>query len=85
MHAFLALLQPPWPLHELIPIHWTPAAFSLAAGMVVTIEPGIYIAEENIGVRIEDMILITGNGARLMSGALPREVKEIEKALARRK
>ena len=31
--------------------------------MVITIEPGIYIAEESIGIRIEDMILITSNGA----------------------
>jgi Xaa-Pro aminopeptidase len=56
----------------------------LAPGMVVTIEPGIYIAEENIGIRIEDMILITETGSRLLSGALPREVRDIEKALSRR-
>ena len=55
----------------------------LAAGMVVTIEPGLYIPEENIGLRIEDMVLITGNGARLMSASLPREVREIERFFAR--
>lgn len=55
----------------------------LEAGMVVTIEPGIYIPEENIGVRIEDVILVTENGAKLLSGALAREPDEIEKAVAK--
>jgi Xaa-Pro aminopeptidase len=55
----------------------------LQAGMVITVEPGIYIPEENIGVRIEDVVLVTEKGARVLSQALPREVDEIEKALAR--
>jgi Xaa-Pro aminopeptidase len=55
----------------------------LEAGMVVTIEPGIYIPEENIGVRIEDVILVTENGAKLLSAALPRGPDEIEKAVAK--
>ena len=63
----------------------TDASVALAPGMVVTIEPGVYLAEENIGVRIEDMILITANGAKLLSGALPRQAGEIEKTLKRRK
>lgn len=42
----------------------------LLPGMVLTVEPGIYIPEENIGVRIEDDILITDNGHRNMSGKL---------------
>ncbi len=37
------------------------------AGMVLTCEPGIYIAEEGIGVRIEDDVLITAEGNRLLS------------------
>jgi Xaa-Pro aminopeptidase len=56
----------------------------LAEGMVLTIEPGVYIAEEGFGVRIEDMILITRNGAKLLSGDLPRQPAAIEKALKRR-
>src|SRR5258706_2294171 len=52
---------------------------TLKAGMVITIEPGIYIPEENIGVRIEDTILVTETGARILSGGLPREAAEIEK------
>ena len=57
---------------------------TLQPGMVITIEPGIYIAEESIGVRIEDMILITEHGARVMSSALPRSPGEIEKRLRSR-
>ncbi len=40
-------------------------------GMVITVEPGIYIAQEGIGVRIEDDILITKTGCRNLSEALP--------------
>lgn len=54
----------------------------LEPGMVITIEPGIYIPEENLGVRIEDMVLVTEHGARILSEALPRELVEIEKLVA---
>jgi Xaa-Pro aminopeptidase len=56
---------------------------TLASGMVITVEPGIYLPEENIGVRIEDVVLVTGDGSRVLSAALPREPDEVEKALAR--
>ena len=56
----------------------------LKAGMVITIEPGIYIPEENIGVRIEDIVLVTETGAKVMSGALPTDPGDIERALAQR-
>ena len=55
----------------------------LAEGNVITVEPGIYIPEENIGIRIEDMVLVTKDGAKVLSGALPRDPAAIEKALGR--
>ncbi len=63
-----------------------PASYSqpLEPGMVITAEPGIYIPEEAIGIRIEDTILVTQDGAKVLSGALPKEPGEIEKILAAR-
>ena len=55
----------------------------LRAGMVITIEPGLYIPEENIGVRIEDTLLVTESGAKNLSGALPREPGEIERLVGK--
>ncbi|HXW14048.1 MAG TPA: aminopeptidase P N-terminal domain-containing protein [Terriglobia bacterium] len=55
---------------------------TLEPGMVITMEPGIYIPEEKIGVRIEDDILITPDGNELLTGRLPRAVDEIEKVMA---
>jgi Xaa-Pro aminopeptidase len=54
----------------------------LQAGMVITDEPGIYIPEENLGVRIEDDVLITETGSKLLSARLPRSPDEIEKIMA---
>ena len=54
----------------------------LQPGMVVTMEPGIYIPEENLGVRIEDDVLITAEGHKLLSEKLPRSADEIEKIMA---
>jgi Xaa-Pro aminopeptidase len=55
---------------------------ALQPGMVVTVEPGIYIPEENLGVRIEDDVLITDSGYKLLSERLPRNPDEIEKIMA---
>jgi Xaa-Pro aminopeptidase len=54
----------------------------LQPGMVVTVEPGIYIPEENLGVRIEDDVLITDSGYKLLSERLPRNPNEIERIMA---
>ena len=55
----------------------------LEAGMVITIEPGVYIAEEHLGIRIEDVVLVTPTGAKVLSAALPKEPDEIEKAVSK--
>jgi len=55
---------------------------ALEPGMVITMEPGIYLPEEKIGVRIEDDILITADGNELLTRRLPRAVDEIEKVMA---
>lgn len=46
----------------------------LSPGMVITVEPGIYVEEESIGVRIEDDVLITETGIEILSQRLPREL-----------
>ncbi len=62
----------------------------LEPGMVLTVEPGIYIKEGtagvdaeyyNIGIRIEDDVLVTPDGFKLLSGKAPREINEIEKLM----
>ncbi len=53
----------------------------LQPGMVVTIEPGIYIPEEKVGVRIEDLVLVTKDGSELLTRRLPRTVEEIERLM----
>ena len=50
--------------------------------MVVTMEPGVYIPEENLGVRIEDDVLVTATGYQILSSRLPRSIDEIEKIMA---
>ena len=62
----------------------------LKPGMVFTVEPGIYISNDsdlergfhNIGVRIEDDIVITRNGCEVLSKDVPKSVMEIEKLMS---
>lgn len=54
----------------------------LQVGDVITIEPGIYIPEESLGVRIEDDYWIVPDGAICLSENLPKNPHDIEKALA---
>ncbi len=55
----------------------------LAPGMVLTIEPGVYIPGEQLGVRIEDDVLITETGSVVLSAGAPRTVEAIEELMRR--
>ncbi|MFO7863881.1 MAG: M24 family metallopeptidase, partial [Salinivirgaceae bacterium] len=51
----------------------------LEPGMVITCEPGLYIREEQIGIRIENDILVTEFGAKDLMAHVPRETNEMER------
>ena len=53
------------------------------AGMVYTCEPGIYIREESLGIRIENNILITNNGPKDLMANIPIEANDIEALMAK--
>ena len=55
---------------------------TLAPGMIITNEPGLYIDEEEIGIRIEDDLLITEDGCEVLSQAIPRMTQDIEALMA---
>jgi Xaa-Pro aminopeptidase len=52
-----------------------------APGMVVTIEPGIYLPAEGLGIRIEDDVLVTATGGEWLSAQLPRTTEAIERLM----
>ncbi|MDF2461299.1 MAG: Peptidase [Candidatus Saccharibacteria bacterium] len=58
------------------------ARAELKPGMVVTCEPGLYLRDEGIGVRIEDDILITKNGYELLSKNIPSDPDKLEELLS---
>lgn len=51
---------------------------NLEPGMILTVEPGLYVEEEKIGIRIEDDVLVTENGCQVLSKEIPKKVEEIE-------
>lgn len=53
----------------------------LEEGVVLTIEPGIYIPDEGIGIRIEDVVLVTKDGPVVLSRNIPRTVEDIENTM----
>src|SRR5882672_7515533 len=70
--------------HVGLNVHDASDASPLDKGMVFTIEPGIYIPEEKLGVRIEDMFAVGQDGKLvLLSHDLPRTAEEVEKAMAK--
>ena len=69
--------------------HWLgmdvhdPGAYSrrLEPGMVFTVEPGIYIPAESLGIRIEDVVLVTREGGEVLSSGLPRSAEALERTM----
>jgi Xaa-Pro aminopeptidase len=57
---------------------------TLEPGQVFTIEPAMQIADEHIGIRLEDMILITERGYENLSAFVPIEIADVEKMMTRR-
>lgn len=89
----VAAQDPAWPAYKKYFMHGTshylgldvhdygPWTTPMQLGMVFTVEPGIYIPEEGLGIRIEDNILITEDGHVNLTRAIPKEVDEIEAAM----
>lgn len=57
--------------------------FVFEEGMVFTVEPGIYISEESIGIRIEDDVLVTADGCEVLTKGMMKEVSEVEAFMKR--
>lgn len=54
----------------------------LQVGSVLTVEPGVYIAEEALGVRIEDTVLVTADGPVILSAGVPKARADVEALMA---
>jgi len=65
---------------------------ALEAGMLITVEPGLYVAADDptapaelrgVGVRIEDDVLVTESGSEVLTASVPKEVRDVEAACTR--
>lgn len=86
--------DPSWPAYKKYFMHGTSHYLGLDVhdyglwtvpvekGMVFTVEPGIYIPEEGLGIRIEDDIVITADGHENLTRSIPKTVDEIEAFMA---
>ena len=86
--------KPEWPAYKKYFMHGTSHYLGLdvhdvgswttpiEAGMIFTCEPGIYIPEENLGIRLENDVLVTENGPDDLMKNIPLEANEIEALMA---
>ena len=58
------------------------ADWPLKAGAVITVEPGLYLPEEGIGIRIEDNVVLTEGGFEVLSANIPKEIADLEALMA---
>jgi Xaa-Pro aminopeptidase len=56
---------------------------AIPVGAVFTVEPGVYLPAQGFGVRIEDEVVMTGTGYRLLTAAIPRKLEDVEAWVAR--
>jgi len=69
--------------HQLgIEVHDVTPDGPLVPGMVLTIEPGVYLPERGLGVRIEDDVLVTETGCVDLTSAIPKTVEAVQAAMA---
>jgi Xaa-Pro aminopeptidase len=64
--------------------HDIPIGDVLREGMVFAIEPALYFSDKELGVRIEDTVLITKDGCEVLSNDVPKEISEVEALMAKR-
>jgi Xaa-Pro aminopeptidase len=55
----------------------------LPVGAIFTVEPGVYLPERGFGVRIEDEVIVTPTGYRLLTAAFPRKLEDVEAWIAK--
>jgi len=80
-------------VHDVGAYHSGDAPRPLEAGIVLTVEPGLYVPEDaedipdqyrGLGIRIEDDVLVTPEGFRVLTDKAPKQIEEIETLMARR-
>lgn len=79
-------------VHDVGAYYYDKQSRALEPGVVMTVEPGLYVSPHSkdipeqylgIGVRIEDDVLCTANGPRVLTSKVPKQAEEIEKLMAR--
>ena len=70
--------------HLGLEVHDTDPRTPLEPGAVVTIEPGVYIPDQKLGIRIEDDVLITSRGRQVLSESISKTTSEIERVMGER-